>query len=132
MSKKRRCLLRRKSKASKAPPLGKRLVQAAREGVAIARGDDPATGKPPAPVGPVEGLSSCRAQELVEWRDEQAYRHYSPAALAAGALDAELRAIRRARPAKPGNVDWTARSVEAKGRERRRPRKRNDSLEELL
>src|SRR5262245_14134 len=41
------------------------------------------------------GLSSRRVQELAEWYSHQAYWHYSPNALAAGALDAELRAILR-------------------------------------
>src|SRR5262244_4520282 len=42
---------------------------------------------------PERSLSSLRVRELAEWYDDQAYRHYSPTALAAGALDAELRAI---------------------------------------
>jgi len=41
------------------------------------------------------GLSSRRLQELADWYSDQAYWHYSPNALAAGALDAELRAILR-------------------------------------
>src|SRR5215831_12595734 len=41
------------------------------------------------------GLSSRRVQELAEWYSHQAYWHYSPNALAAGALDADLRAILR-------------------------------------
>jgi hypothetical protein len=40
-------------------------------------------------------LSSRRVQELAEWYSHPAYWHYSPNALAAGALDAELRAILR-------------------------------------
>src|SRR5262249_54324994 len=44
---------------------------------------------------PERSLSSLRVRELAEWYDDQAYRHYSPTALAAGALDAELRAILR-------------------------------------
>src|SRR5262249_12516498 len=42
-----------------------------------------------------QGLTSLRARELGEWGSDRAYRHHSPAALAAGALDAELRAILR-------------------------------------
>ena len=41
------------------------------------------------------GLSSRRLQELADWYSDQAYWHYSPSALAAGALDAELRALLR-------------------------------------
>ena len=41
------------------------------------------------------GLSRRRVQELADWYSDQAYWHYSPNALAAGALDAELRAILR-------------------------------------
>jgi hypothetical protein len=41
------------------------------------------------------GLSSRRIQELATWCSDRAYWHYSPNALAAGALDAELREILR-------------------------------------
>ena len=47
------------------------------------------------PAGVVPGLSSRRVQELAEWYSDQAYWHFSPNALAAGALDAELREILR-------------------------------------
>src|SRR5262249_54551432 len=47
------------------------------------------------PAGVVPGLSSRRVQELAEWYADQAYWKYSKSALAAGALDAELRAILR-------------------------------------
>jgi hypothetical protein len=40
-------------------------------------------------------LSDGRATELAEWYEHSAYWNYSPNALAAGALDAELRAILR-------------------------------------
>src|SRR5262249_54633928 len=39
------------------------------------------------------GLSSRRIQELATWCSDRAYWHFSPNALAAGALDAELRTI---------------------------------------
>jgi hypothetical protein len=45
--------------------------------------------------GTKPGLSSLRIQEHADWYQDQAYRNYSPAALAAGALDAELRNILR-------------------------------------
>jgi hypothetical protein len=41
------------------------------------------------------GLSSRRVQEHARWYSDAAYWSYSPNALAAGALDAELRAILR-------------------------------------
>jgi hypothetical protein len=41
------------------------------------------------------GLSSRRIQEHADWYSDQAYWHYSKNALAAGALDAELRSILR-------------------------------------
>jgi len=44
---------------------------------------------------PEQVLSSLRVRELAEWYSHQAYWHYSPNALAAGALDADLRAILR-------------------------------------
>jgi uncharacterized protein DUF3631 len=46
-------------------------------------------------TGNGSGLSNRRIQELAEWRSQRAYWHYSPNALAAGELDAELRAILR-------------------------------------
>jgi len=45
--------------------------------------------------GGERGLSSRRIHELADWYSDRAYWHYSPNALAAGALDAELRAILR-------------------------------------
>ena len=45
--------------------------------------------------GGERGLSSRRVQELADWYSDQAYWHYSPNALAAGALDAALRVILR-------------------------------------
>jgi hypothetical protein len=58
------------------------------------------SGQPEPPVtastnGGEQSLSSRRVQELADWYSDQAYWHYSPNALAAGALDAELRAILR-------------------------------------
>jgi hypothetical protein len=58
------------------------------------------SGQPEPPVtastnGGEQSLSSRRVQELAAWYVDQAYWHYSPNALAAGALDAELRAILR-------------------------------------
>jgi hypothetical protein len=40
-------------------------------------------------------LSDLRIRQHAEWYSERGYWHYSPAAIAAGALDAELRAILR-------------------------------------
>jgi hypothetical protein len=69
------------------------------------RGDAPATALAPVVADeanvensprsyPAErGLSDRRIQEHAEWYSGRAYWHYSPAAIAAGALDAELRAI---------------------------------------
>jgi hypothetical protein len=45
--------------------------------------------------GGEQGLSSRRIQELATWCSDRAYWHYSPNALAAGVLEAELRAILR-------------------------------------
>jgi len=45
--------------------------------------------------GGERGLSSRRIGELAFWYSDQQYWHYSPNALAAGMLDAELRAILR-------------------------------------
>jgi len=45
--------------------------------------------------GGERGLSSRRIQEHADWYSDQAYWHYSKNALAAGVLDAELRAILR-------------------------------------
>src|SRR5262249_7722160 len=45
--------------------------------------------------GGERGLSSRRIQELATWCSDRAYWHFSPNALAAGALEAELRAILR-------------------------------------
>jgi len=42
--------------------------------------------------GGERGLSSRRIHELADWYSDRAYWHYSPNALAAGALDAALRA----------------------------------------
>jgi len=58
------------------------------------------SGQPEPPVtastnGGEQALSSRRVQELAEWYADQAYWKYSKSALAAGALDAELRAILR-------------------------------------
>jgi hypothetical protein len=55
---------------------------------------------PSAPVtastnGGEPGLSSRRIAELNEWYQDQAYRNYSKNDLAAGKLNAELRAILR-------------------------------------
>jgi hypothetical protein len=47
------------------------------------------------PCSGTSGLSSRRIQELANWYSDQAYWHYSKNALAAGVLDAELRAILR-------------------------------------
>jgi hypothetical protein len=41
------------------------------------------------------GLNNRRIQELAIWFSERAYWHFSPSALAAGALEAELREILR-------------------------------------
>ena len=46
-------------------------------------------------IGGERGLSSRRVQEHADWYSDQAYWHYSKNALAAGVLDAELRAILR-------------------------------------
>ena len=46
-------------------------------------------------IGGERGLSSRRVQEHARWYSDAAYWSYSPNALAAGALDAELRAILR-------------------------------------
>jgi hypothetical protein len=43
--------------------------------------------------GTGRGLSDRRIQEHADWYSDRAYWHYSPAAIAAGVLDAELRAI---------------------------------------
>jgi hypothetical protein len=40
-----------------------------------------------------QGLSDLRIRQLAEWYTDGGYWHYSPAGIAAGALDAELRAI---------------------------------------
>ena len=58
------------------------------------------SGQPEPPVtastnGGERGLSSRRVRELGDWYSDQAYWHYSPNALAAGELDAALRAILR-------------------------------------
>jgi hypothetical protein len=45
--------------------------------------------------GAERSLSALRVQQHAKWYSDRAYRHYSPAALAAGALDAELREILR-------------------------------------
>jgi Protein of unknown function (DUF3631) len=45
--------------------------------------------------GTGQGLSDRRIAEHADWYSERAYWHYSPAAIAAGALDAELRGILR-------------------------------------
>jgi len=55
------------------------------------------SGQPEPPVtastnGGEQSLSSRRVQELADWYSDQAYWHYSPNALAAGELDAALRA----------------------------------------
>jgi hypothetical protein len=50
------------------------------------------------------GLSDLRIRQLADWYEDRGYRHYSPAALAAGALDAELRAI-LAREVDPERVE---------------------------
>jgi hypothetical protein len=47
------------------------------------------------PNGTERGLSDLRIRQLAEWYAEASYRDYSPAAIAVGALDAELRAILR-------------------------------------
>jgi hypothetical protein len=47
------------------------------------------------PNGTERGLSDLRIRQLAEWYAEASYRDYSPAAIAAGVLDAELRAILR-------------------------------------
>jgi hypothetical protein len=46
-------------------------------------------------TGNGSGLSNRRIQELATWCSDRAYWHYSPNALAAGALEVELRAILR-------------------------------------
>jgi hypothetical protein len=45
------------------------------------------------PVPPPRVLSDLQVREHAEWYAERAYWHYSPAALAAGKLDAELRTV---------------------------------------
>jgi hypothetical protein len=47
------------------------------------------------PNGTGQGLSERRIVELAEWYADRAYWHYSPAAIGAGELDAELREILR-------------------------------------
>jgi hypothetical protein len=56
--------------------------------MALTRADAPVA--PVAPSGPVI-LSDLQIRRHAEWYQERAYRRYSPAALAAGELDAELR-----------------------------------------
>jgi hypothetical protein len=65
-------------------------------GCAVAKGGAGEMAKVTATNGGAEpGLSSRRIRELAIWCSERAYWHYSLNALAAGALDAELRAILR-------------------------------------
>jgi hypothetical protein len=59
---------------------------------------------------PEPRLSSRRVQELAEWYSHQVYWHYSPNALAAGALDADLRAILR-KEVSPWHVEIEAERV---------------------
>jgi hypothetical protein len=79
-----------------------RLVRRRLGGALIATGDIQQTMRraADAPVrtstsDPEQGLSDRRLNEYADWYQDQAYRHYSPAALAAGELEAELRTILR-------------------------------------
>jgi hypothetical protein len=73
-------------------PAEKMALRAAAEGVTA---DVPAEngGYPPPSWQLPCDLSSRRVRELTEWRSEQAYWNYTPTEIAAGKLDAALRAV---------------------------------------
>jgi hypothetical protein len=72
--------------AEKAPPAADVVDEAKK---AKQEADQPVSAPDPTPE---RRLSSRRVQEHARWYSDEAYWHYSPNAIAAGALDAELRA----------------------------------------
>jgi len=75
--------------------LAKSGVQADAPIMAVESGAPDASIASPAVEAEQAPLPLIRVRQLAEWYSDRAYWHYSPAALAAGELDAELQAVLR-------------------------------------